>query len=375
MADMNRSLPPNFPLHLMSIPLRAMPHPLRRKGASIVLVAAALIAVLCAHPAQARPDRGQEQASAIFQILASELALAQGQVGVAAATYLNLARQTQDPAAAKRATELALEARSPQRAEEAAAIWLKNAPADQEAQGTLDLLHIVLGETEKVSRSLIARRAAIVSAGSAAGTSGTERDKDRHQSMQLEAFYDYVASLAGRAPNKADGLAIFERVSEADRDVPNVIYTRAMLNEKAGRFEEMERLLRQIIANDPNHAHAHNALGYHFADRNERLDEAYGLISRALTLAPNDAHIIDSMGWIYFRKGDFAKAEKYLRLAQRQQPDAEISTHLAEVLWTMGNVAEAESLLRSAFSIDPRNEVLQSTLKRLGIPTLRVHPR
>jgi len=352
-----------------------MPHPLRGKGASIVLGAAALIAVLCAHPAQARPDRGQEQASAIFQILASELALAQGQVGVAAATYLNLARQTQDPAAAKRATELALEARSPQRAEEAAAIWLKNAPADQEAQGTLDLLHIVLGETEKVSRSLIARRAAIVSAGSAAGTSGTERDKDRHQSMQLEAFYDYVASLAGRAPNKADGLAIFERVSEADRDVPNVIYTRAMLNEKAGRFEEMERLLRQIIANDPNHAHAHNALGYHFADRNERLDEAYGLITRALTLAPNDAHIIDSMGWIYFRKGDFAKAEKYLRLAQRQQPDAEISTHLAEVLWTMGNVAEAESLLRSAFSIDPRNEVLQSTLKRLGIPTLRVHPR
>ena len=45
MADMNRSLPPNFPLHLMSIPLRAMPHPLRRKGASIVLGAAALIAV------------------------------------------------------------------------------------------------------------------------------------------------------------------------------------------------------------------------------------------------------------------------------------------------------------------------------------------
>lgn len=375
MADMNWSLPPNYSPRTAGLSPRATQGRLPRLLTWLVLGVTALAAMTIDRPAQARPDRGQEQASVIFQILASELALAQGQVGVAAATYLNLARQTQDPTAAKRATELALEARSPQRAEEAAAIWLKNAPADQEAQGTLDLLHIVLGETEKVSRSLIARRAAIVRDEAATGADANGRNDDRHRAMQLEAFYDYVASLAGRAPNKTDGLTLFERVSEADRDLPNVIYTRAMLNEKAGRFDEMERLLRLLIANDPNHAHAHNALGYHFADRNERLDEAYRLITRALLLAPNDAHIIDSMGWIYFRKGDLGKAEKYLRQAQRQQPDAEISTHLAEVLWAMGRIPEAESLLRSAFSVDPRNEVLQSTLKRLGIPTQRVHPR
>lgn len=319
------------------------------------------------------PDRGQQQASIIFQILASELALAQGEVGVAAATYLSLARQTQDPGAAKRAVELAIEARSPQRAEEAAAIWLKNAPADSEAQGTLDLLQIMLGETEKLVRSLVARRSQM--AKDIAATSPTEANTGGNNTLRLEAFYDYVAGLAGRAGNKQEGLKIFERVTEPDRERPSVIYTRAMLHEKAGQHREMERLLRQLIAQDPNHAHAHNALGYHFADRNEQLDEAYGLIQRALALAPNDAHIIDSMGWIYFRKGDLKKAEDYLRRAHRQQPDAEISTHLGEVLWVRGQTREAEGFFRSAFTVDPRNEVLQSTLKRLGIPALRVHPQ
>jgi Flp pilus assembly protein TadD len=153
------------------------------------------------------------------------------------------------------------------------------------------------------------------------------------------------------------------------------MYTRAMLHERAGQHKEMERLLRALIQKDPNHAHAHNALGYHFADRNERLDEAYQLIERALRLAPQDAHIIDSMGWIYFRKGNLDLAERYLRQAHQQQPDAEISTHLGEVLWTKGQPAEAERFFRAAFSADPRNPILMETLKRLGISVGRVHPQ
>ncbi|MBU3725113.1 MAG: tetratricopeptide repeat protein [Burkholderiaceae bacterium] len=301
--------------------------------------------------------RGREEAALVFQILASEFALAQGDVGIAAATYLNIARQTKDPAAARRATELAIEARSPQRAEEAAAIWQRGAPNDREAQNTLDLLQLITGENEKLIRSLSVRR-----------------DEAARQ-QQTEAFYDYLAGLAGRSPNKADGLKIFESVSRPDQEKPNVIYTLAMLHERAGRTQEMERLLRGLIKKEPRHAHAHNALGYHLADRNERLDEAKTLIEQALALAPNDAHIIDSMGWVHFRLGNLTLAEQYLRQAQRQQPDAEISTHLGEVLWVKGQQAEAENFFRSAFAVDPRNEVLSATLKRLGISIERVHPR
>ena len=302
-------------------------------------------------------NTGREQAALVFQILASELALAQGDIGAAAATYLSVARQTQDPAAARRATELAIEARSPQRAEEAAAIWQRNAPNDAEAQSTLDVLQMMVGETEKLTRSLLTRR---------------------HQAareQKLDAFYEYLGSLASRAPDKSQGLRVFETVSHGDREKPAVIYTLAMMHEKAGQHQEMERLLRGLIERDPRHAHAHNALGYHLADRNIRLDEARALIERALALAPDDAHIIDSMGWVYFRLGNLELAEQYLRKAQRQQPDAEISSHLGEVLWARGRKEEAEIVFRAAFSADPRNEVLLDTLKRLGISPARVHPR
>ena len=81
------------------------------------------------------------------------------------------------------------------------------------------------------------------------------------------------------------------------------------------------------------------------------------------------------MGWVYFRLGRLDLAEKYLRLAYQQQPDAEISTHLAEVLWKKGQTAEAESFFRAAFQADPRSDILINTLNRLGISPDRVHPR
>jgi Flp pilus assembly protein TadD len=301
-------------------------------------------------------DRGQRQAALIFQILASELALNEGELGVAAATYLTLAQQTRDPGAARRATELLIQARAPQQALEAAEIWLAANPKDAEAQTTVDLIELVLGQTDKLVSSLVLRRDAA-------------RKDDK-----LDSFYDYLAGLAGRAADPAAGAKLYGTVSAPDAKRPNVLYTQAMLHERAGNAQAMEQLLRELIALDPMHAHAHNALGYHLADRNERLEEALALIERALGLAPNDAHIIDSMGWIQFRLGNLDLAEKYLRAAFVQQPDTEISTHLGEVLWVKGKTEEAESLWRAAFANDPRNELLQKTLKRLGVSPMRVHP-
>jgi Flp pilus assembly protein TadD len=302
-------------------------------------------------------DRGQRQAALIFQILASELALNEGELGVAAATYLTIARQTRDPDAARRATELLIQARAPQEALEAAEIWLSANPSDLEAQTTVDLIELVLGQTDKLVKSLVVRREAA------------------RQDDKLDGFYDYLAGLAGRATSRDAGAQIFETVSAPDAKRPAVLYTQAMLHERAGNAVAMERLLRALIQLDPMHAHAHNALGYHLADRNERLEEALALIERALSLAPKDAHIIDSMGWIQYRLGNLDSAEKYLRAAFLQQPDTEISTHLGEVLWIKGRTEEAESLWRAAFANDPRNELLQNTLKRLGVSPMRVHPQ
>ena len=146
---------------------------------------------------------------------------------------------------------------------------------------------------------------------------------------------------------------------------PDLLYDHAMLAEKIERLDVLESSLRKLIGIRPEHAHAYNALGYSLADRNLRLSEARDLIEKALTLAPEDAFIIDSMGWVLFRQGQFAEAIQYLRRAFAARPDAEIAAHLAEVLWVSGERAEAERIVKDSLDKFPGNDQLLNTLKRI----------
>ncbi len=147
----------------------------------------------------------------------------------------------------------------------------------------------------------------------------------------------------------------------------DLIYDQAMMAEKLNRIDDMERLLRQLIATKPEHHHAYNALGYTFADRNIRLPEAKALIEKAVSLAPNDAYIMDSLGWVEFRLGNNERALEILQAAYRQRPDAEIAAHLGEVLWVKGQRDEALRIWREGLLLAADNETLQNTLKRLRV--------
>jgi Flp pilus assembly protein TadD len=115
----------------------------------------------------------------------------------------------------------------------------------------------------------------------------------------------------------------------------------------------------------PDHAHAYNALGYSFAERNTRLPEARKLIEKALELAPEDYFIIDSLGWVLYREGDLKSAARELRRAYLGRPDAEIGAHLGEVLWMLGERREAERIWQESLKAGPENDTLQRTIKRL----------
>ena len=80
-----------------------------------------------------------------------------------------------------------------------------------------------------------------------------------------------------------------------------LLYARAMLGEKIGRIDIVERDLRAILAEDPENAQALNALGYTLADRTKRYEEAYALIEKALELDPESFYILDSIGWVLYR--------------------------------------------------------------------------
>jgi tetratricopeptide (TPR) repeat protein len=150
-------------------------------------------------------------------------------------------------------------------------------------------------------------------------------------------------------------------------DEPDLLYDQALMAERAGLPAEMERLLRQLIQARPEHHHAYNALGYALADRNERLPEAKQLIEKAISLAPNDPYIQDSLGWVEFRLGNTDRALTILRGAYGKRPDAEIAAHLGEVLWVKGQREEALRIWREGLLLANDNETLQQTLRRLNV--------
>jgi tetratricopeptide (TPR) repeat protein len=154
---------------------------------------------------------------------------------------------------------------------------------------------------------------------------------------------------------------------EKSPDDPSLLYDTAMAAEKANRIDVVEKHLRRLIELRPDHAHAYNALGYTFADRNMRLGEALKLIEKAHELAPDDGYILDSLGWVHYRLGNLKLAREYLQRSYAIKPEAEVAIHLAEVLWASGDRDAARALLREVRKKEPGNEQLKSTLARLRI--------
>jgi tetratricopeptide (TPR) repeat protein len=175
------------------------------------------------------------------------------------------------------------------------------------------------------------------------------------------------AQLLREASRFADAFDVLDKALQRLPNDPDLLYDHGMSAEKMDRLDVMERSLKKLIELRPDHAHAHNALGYTFADRNIRLPEALALITRALELSPQDAHIIDSMGWVLYRQGQLAQAEQHLQRAFDLRPEAEIAAHLGEVLWQQGKTEQARAMWSRAQTLDPANQTLKETLQRFRI--------
>ncbi len=168
--------------------------------------------------------------------------------------------------------------------------------------------------------------------------------------QQYDAAYEVQSQAVARYPDDID-----------------LAYEQAMLAERLGKLDVMERQLRAIIARQPDYQHAYNALGYSFAERGVKLQEARELIAKALQLAPGDPFITDSLGWVEFKLGHREEAARLLQEAFKAQPDAEIGAHLGEVLWSMGQQDQARAVWRQGLQLNPDNGTLKDTLKRLGV--------
>ncbi len=183
---------------------------------------------------------------------------------------------------------------------------------------------------------------------------------------QVDEFYLLEAKVLSR--NKLFSQA-YDALSEAlseNPQSPDMLYTRAMIAEKMGDIDGLEEDLRQLLRYDPNNAIALNSLGYTLLIRTNRIDEAYELIQQALQLKPDEPAIIDSMGWILYRKGNYPAALARLEQAMSLYPDHEIAAHLGEVLWVLGEHTKAKEVWIRGLELKPDSPIIKEAMDRLG---------
>ncbi len=175
------------------------------------------------------------------------------------------------------------------------------------------------------------------------------------------------AQILREAHRPQEALDRLEKMLKERPDDANLLYESAMTAERLDRIDLMETQLRHLMRLQPDYAHAYNALGYTFADRNIRLQEAYQLIDKALHLAPEDGFILDSMGWVQDRLGNLSAAYGYLARAYQLKPEADVAAHLGEVEWSLGRHDDALAVWREGQRREADNETLRETLRRLNV--------
>lgn len=150
-----------------------------------------------------------------------------------------------------------------------------------------------------------------------------------------------------------------------------VLFARATVRGESGDWTGAESDLQAALAIEPDRPELLNYLGYGWVDRGERVQEGLGLIRRAAEARPDQGYIIDSLGWAYFRLGQYEQAIGYLERAAELSPtDAEVLDHLGDAYWRAGRETEARFEWSAALDLKPegqRDASLKDKLAR-GLP-------
>lgn len=172
------------------------------------------------------------------------------------------------------------------------------------------------------------------------------------------------AEVYAQAENYIKAYDIYTEALALAPDNHDLLYGRAMLAEKFGRIDLLEKDLHTILAANPKDNQALNALGYTLADRTTRYKEARQYIERALKINPEDVATLDSMGWVLYKMGEHSEALNYLKKAYDNDPDSEIAAHYGEVLWVSGQTRKAKFIWDKALKNDPEHHVLIGIMTR-----------
>lgn len=184
------------------------------------------------------------------------------------------------------------------------------------------------------------------------------------ESDKAPRYYLLEASTLREHHLGGEALLTLQTAAKAFPDDLDIQYNLGLLAAEQKDIPLAEQSFRAVLAAQPEHADTLNALGYTLADQTTRYDEAYGYILRALELEPESPAILDSMGWVNFRLGNYATALEYLQRAASAINDGEISAHLGEVLWVTGEKEKAKQVWTKALEAHPDNSKLKEVMQR-----------
>jgi tetratricopeptide (TPR) repeat protein len=167
---------------------------------------------------------------------------------------------------------------------------------------------------------------------------GEPGKKDRDTLISLAQVYE----KAKRFDDMSRTLDQAEKLSQTDDERETIYFLRGAMYERMKKYDEAEAQFRRVLEMNPDNSSALNYLGYMFADRNVRLEEALDLITKALNREPGNGAYLDSLGWVYFRMGKYTEAESNLKLAlEKMANDPTVHDHLGDVYLKQGKVKDA----------------------------------
>ncbi|HIE35952.1 MAG TPA: tetratricopeptide repeat protein [Candidatus Omnitrophica bacterium] len=183
------------------------------------------------------------------------------------------------------------------------------------------------------------------------------RPQDLRISEYLAQYYFYKEK-----PQEA--IKLYEAIIEKKPDYAEGLFWLGYLYEEVGEREKAVQMWKKALKAEPNHAPALNSLGYIYAEEGINLDEAEEMIKKALEVEPQNGAYLDSLGWVYFKKGNYQKAEEFLKKAIGFLKDPVIYEHLGDLYIKMDNIEEAIRYYKEGVDNFPDNKNLKEKLKK-----------
>jgi tetratricopeptide (TPR) repeat protein len=219
-----------------------------------------------------------------------------------------------------------------------------------------------------------------------------------HDLEHGEQAFVLLEELAGAAPGRIDALVqlgdlrrhdesyadaedaysrAIARIGEPRREHWTLFYARGIAYERTKRWPEAEADFLKALELEPEQPFVLNYLGYSWVDMGMHLDRAQGMLHRAVELRPDDGYIVDSLGWVHFRLGEYEKAVESLERAVVLEPgDPVINDHLGDAYWRVGRQREARYQWQRVLTLDPEQDVIADVEQKLrsGLPKPEEQP-